>query len=282
MLLVSTDPAHNLGHIWERALGDEPTRLATSDGLVDGIELDPKRTIDSHFAAVSRTMMRLLPERLHASAREHLDRAKAAPGSHESAVLERIAELIQTSRDDYDLLVFDTAPTGHTLRLLALPEQLTSWTESLLANRDRSERFAAAARGLVGTKQEEPSADAELRRALIARRDRFAAMHTALTATDESGFIIVCVAEKLPVAETLALAGELAELGIGLDAVVVNRRSPADAGTLLAARRSREEHYVDQLRSSLPSIPLAHLPLVADELAGENALGRLAGLLADA
>jgi len=79
VLLVSTDPAHNLSHIWNRPVGDEPTRVATtSGGHVDALEIDPAGTVDRHLAAVRATMHRMLPERLHAQADRHLDLARDA------------------------------------------------------------------------------------------------------------------------------------------------------------------------------------------------------------
>lgn len=71
VLVVSTDPAHNLGHLWQRDVGDEPVRLAdgSDGGFVDGMEIDPERTITRHLAAVEQTMIQMLPERQHAQAR---------------------------------------------------------------------------------------------------------------------------------------------------------------------------------------------------------------------
>ncbi|MCH1883528.1 ArsA family ATPase [Agrococcus sp. ARC_14] len=277
VLLVSTDPAHNLGHVWDRSLSDEPARVLTSgEGFVDAVEIDPTSTIDRHFATVAATMTRLLPDRLHASALQHLDQARTAPGSHEAAVLERIAELIESSRDTHDLVIFDTAPSGHTLRLLALPEQLTGWTETLLASRDRSDRFAAAARSVVGSKDAEPTADAELRRTLISRRDRFAQMRGSITDPDATSFIVVSIAERLPVAESIDVVRQLAGLGIDPAAIVVNRRSPADAGALLAQRREQEEQHLATLRSAVGDIPISQIPLLPGDLAGSEALSVLA------
>lgn len=282
VLLVSTDPAHNLGQAWDTTLSDEPTRVYDhDDGFVDAVEIDPQLTIERHFATVQATMMRLLPDRLHASARQHLDQAKSAPGSHESAVLERIAELIEISRDTYDLVIFDTAPSGHTLRLLSLPEKLTNWTETLLASRDRSERFAAAARSVVGTKDDVPSADAELRRTLVVRRDRFALMRELVTDADTTSFIVVSIAERLPVAESIDVVRQLTDLGIDPAAIVINRRSPADRGELLAARRNQEEKHIETLRAAVGSIPISQIPLLAGDLAGADALAELASHLGE-
>lgn len=283
VLLVSTDPAHNLGHVWGEAVADAPTRVLTlGSGVVDAVEIDPLETIERHFASVADTMRHLLPERLHASASAHLERARTAPGSHESAVLERIAELVAGGLETHDLIVFDTAPSGHTLRLLALPEQLTGWTETLLANRDRSDRFAAAARSVVGTRDERPSADAQLRRTLIARRDRFALLRTTITDAAQTSFVVVAIAERLPVAESIDVVRQLRQLGVDPAAIVVNRRSPADAGPLLAARRAQEEQHLAALRDAAAGIPIAQVPLLPGDLAGAEALGALADRLAAA
>lgn len=272
VLVVSTDPAHNLGHLWERAVGDDVIGLwSEGSGRVDGVEIDPARTVDRYLTAVSETMLRLLPERLHRPAREHLESARHAPGTHEAAVLDRVAETLETGLDAYDLVLFDTAPSGHTLHLLAMPERMTDWTERLLANRDRSERYAVAYGALGGTK-DTADRDAGLRRVLLRRRERFALMREVLADAGRSGFVLVFVPEPMPIAESREVAAELARLGVGLIGAVANRLSPTDA---MPARRTREEELLAQLDLGAP---LTRVPLV-DDLVGLPALTQLADAL---
>lgn len=285
VLVVSTDPAHNLGHLWGKEVGDAPVRLASpgsAGGTLDGVEIDPHATIERHLAAVEQTMIRMLPEGQHAQARTHLERARHAPGSHEAAVLERIADAAELGQRDYDLVVFDTAPSGHTLRLLALPGQLAGWTESLLRSRDRSERFSAAMRSLAGRAEPAPNAEAELRRTLQRRRERFEALQQAITDPDRAGFVVVFTAEALPVAETLEVVEVLKGMHVHVTALVANRRSPADAGELLRERRSVEDRHMATVRAQVPGVPVVEVPLVAGELTGLAALEGLADLLTDA
>lgn len=278
VLVVSTDPAHSLGHVWERTIGDQPLRLAGhADGSVDGLEIDPLQTVDRHLAAVGETMRRLLPERLAPQADRHLMLAREAPGTHEAAVLERVAEALETGLDAYDLVVFDTAPSGHTLRLMALPVQLTGWTESLLASRDRSDRFGAALRGLGGSTDD--AADAELRRLLVRRRRRFAQLRAVLTDPERASFALVLTAERLPVAETLELHRQLTDLGLTVGGLVVNRRSPADAGDFLASRRRQEDRHLAEVRERLGAVSLIEVPMLPGDLVGEEALVRLEPVL---
>ena len=297
VLVVSTDPAHNLGHLWERPVGDRITPLARDlgGGALDGIEVDPVATTDAHLAAVGATIRRLMPEHLAAEVDKHMELARDSPGTHESAVLERIAELVDTGLDDYDLIVFDTAPSGHTARLMALPEIMSAWTEGLLRRRGRAEKFGAALRGLedrdaasesiLGTgrpRDPREERDLEIRRILLRRRERFEALREVLVDAERCSFVIVLAAERLPVLETAELHEQLVRAGVHVGALVVNKRSPADAGDCLAERRALEEVHVATLRGALPGVPLLQVPLLPGDVVGQEALERFGDALAQA
>jgi arsenite-transporting ATPase len=300
VLVVSTDPAHNLGHLWERPVGDRITPLArdpggAGTGRLDGIEVDPVATTDAHLAAVGATIRRLMPEHLAAEVDKHMELARDSPGTHESAVLERIAELVDTGLDDYDLIVFDTAPSGHTARLMALPEIMSAWTEGLLRRRGRAEKFGAALRGLedrdaasesiVGTgrpRDPREERDLEIRRILLRRRERFEALREVLVDAGRCSFVIVLAAERLPVLETVELHEQLVRAGVHVGALVLNKRSPADAGDFLAERRALEEVHVATLRGALPGVPLLQVPLLPGDVVGQEALERFGDALAQA
>lgn len=279
VLVASTDPAHNLGHLFRTEVGDEPVTLAqTPEGVLLGIELDPKLTAERHFESVRKTMLQLLPERLHRAATDHLSLASAAPGSHEAAMLERIAEISDAAGRTVDTVIFDTAPTGHTLRLLSLPERLTGWAEQLLRNRDRSDRYATAMGSLVtGSKKPDPESD--LRRVLTKRRDRFAALRETIHSPDTTGFVAVTIAESMPLAETEALVEELQTIGIDLAALVINRRAPVDQGAALADRRRVEDAAVTASALAGLDAPIVQVPLLPGELTGPEAVARLASHL---
>ncbi|GAB3158415.1 hypothetical protein GCM10027059_03140 [Myceligenerans halotolerans] len=333
VLLVSTDPAHNLGHLWGRPLADTPTRLTTTPhprlrprattpsrpvgaqppgrmawstemawstpagegmggggGHVDGVEIDPGGTVEQHLDEVGRTLRRLMPERLSGEVTRHLELAREAPGTHEAAILERIADAVETGLAEYDLVVFDTAPSGHTARLMALPETMSAWTEGLLRRQERSARFGAALRGLtrddadddgvgelVGRRDPRAERDDEIRRVLLRRRTRFERLREVLTDPATTSFVLVLAAERLPVLETIELHEHLTKLGVDVGALVVNKRSPAGAGALLDARRAREEEHLRVLDEALGDVPRAEAELLADDVVGEDALARFGG-----
>jgi arsenite-transporting ATPase len=290
VLVVSTDPAHNLGHIWERPVGDR--RVLLAPGL-SGLEIDPARTTDEHLAAVGHTMRRLMPEHLSAEVTKHLELARDAPGTHEAAILERIADVLETALKDHDLVIFDTAPSGHTARLMSLPETMSAWTEGLLRRQDRSERFGAALRGLddgpehgiLGeSKHPDPRAqrDHEIRRVLLRRRARFERLRDIIADEKRTAFVIVLAAERLPVLETIELHGQLSRAGVRVGGLVVNKRSPEGAGDFLAERRAQEDVHLATVRKALPKVPLIELPLLPADVVGLRGLEQFAEQIARA
>ena len=181
VLLVSTDPAHNLGHLFNREVGPKPVKLAVN---LDGMELDPEQTVNEHLEEVGESLRKLMAPHLAGEVDKHLELSRDAPGMQEAAIMERIAEVVEVAAKDYDLLVFDTAPSGHTARLIALPEMMSAWTDGLIQRRDKAERFNSVLRNLgadksVGNtifgKDDENSMDSRNNRIriLLNRRRRF-------------------------------------------------------------------------------------------------------------
>lgn len=282
VLLVSTDPAHNQGHLWDRRIGD---RTVTVTERLDVVEVDPARTTDAHLAQVGETMRAMMPEHLHGEVDRHMRLSAQAPGTHEAAVLERIATIVTDDAHDYDHVIIDTAPSGHTSRLMALPELMAAWTDGLLDRRARSDKLSAAVRGLspggrdsVVGRAEDPvdRRNRRLRQILLARRERFTALRETLTDPGECVFFIVLAAERLPVLETVEFHAELTGAGVNVGGCVVNRRSPTDQGDFLARRHELEEGFVTHLRTSLPDVPVVQLPLEDGDVTGHEALGRFA------
>ena len=281
VLLVSTDPAHNLGHLWNRSIGPNIVRLAAG---LDGLELDPDETVRQHLDEVGSALRRLMPPHLAGEVDKHMSLSRDAPGMHEAALLERIADTIIQGMDDYDLLVFDTAPSGHTSRLMALPEMMTAWTEGLLQRQERSKRFGDVLRNLgkddgglcesiLGRETSDGNdRQQRVRQLLYRRRERFSQLRDVIQDRQRCAFVIVLAAERLPVLETIELQAQLQRSGIDVAGLVVNKRSPADAGTFLAERHAQEQRHLDTLQQALPSLSLQQLPLLAEDVVGEAAL----------
>ena len=128
-LVVSLDPAHNLGDVFEVRLSDTPAELAPN--LWAG-EIDMEAAISRYLKESSERLKQMYHYLKVINLDGYLDALKLSPGIEEYATLQAMEELIREAEAHYDILVFDTPPTGLTLRVLALPRVSLLWGERLL------------------------------------------------------------------------------------------------------------------------------------------------------
>ncbi|MEH0147265.1 ArsA family ATPase [Corynebacterium sp. Q4381] len=279
VLLVSTDPAHNLGHVWGSTLADAPVHLEPN---LHGIELDPDKTTQRHLDTVAASMRHMMPERLHSEIDRHMELSRHSPGMHEAAMLERIAELVAelTDKRGYDHIIFDTAPSGHTSRLLELPEIMSAYTGGLLARREASDTFSRAVRGFGGKGVTDSSAterrNQQIRATLLARQRKFEGLRAVLTDAQKCVFNIVLTAERLPVMESAELYRDITASGIHVGGLVINRRTPAGGEAFLETRRGVEKQALELLDNLLPGVKRVELPWLPGEVGTREALGGVA------
>ena len=156
-LIVSTDPAHSLGDVLNIRLSNEKTAVTP---YLDAIELNPDIIVDAHFAQVERTITAYANPDMMPKIREHLRLSKSAPGAQEAAMLESMCQHLVSAADaNYEHIIFDTAPTGHTLRLLVLPEMMGAWTDGLLAQQRRQAKLRSVANHLDSHNQKSNQKD---------------------------------------------------------------------------------------------------------------------------
>ena len=285
-LVVSTDPAHSLRDVFERPIGDAETMLAPD---LAGLEIDPDRAADAHIASVKERMKTLVHPRLYDEVSRQLDLAAHAPGATEAALIERVAELMALAGSRFDLVVFDTAPSGHTVRLLSLPEVMSAWMDGLLRHRERASRLGAMLgnfrggprRGddlsLIDAREDHPrdSPEARITEALQARRRKFLVARERLLDAAGTAFLLVVNPDRLSILESRRVVETLARFDLPVTSLIVNRVLPdtADAsGTFVEARRTRERAYLREIDSVFPTLPRTLVPLRPDDVHGLDAL----------
>ncbi|SEA06818.1 arsenite-transporting ATPase [Bowdeniella nasicola] len=271
VLVVSTDPAHNLGHLWDRSVGAVPVTLWEGAGRLDGVELDPAAIAAEHLAVVGETMKKFVADGMQGQVDTYLAVVRDSPGTHESALMERIAQIVvDDAAGRYDLIVFDTAPTGHTARLMHLPDMMALYTDALISRRKKSESFSDAAEAL-GYRKKDKEREADIRAVLDRRRTLFTRFREHLSDTAATSFVLALTAERMPVLETIEFARSLSELGISVGALAVNRRTPPGLGEVFEQRRASEADYIRQLASAL-SAPIVEIEMLGGEPTGLAAL----------
>lgn len=283
-LLVSTDPAHSTADILEARLGADPSPVAPR---LDALEIDPQQAVDRYVAAVKERVREVTSPGMLREVEREIDVARTTPGAHEAAVFDRFADLMALAGERYDRVIFDTAPTGHTIRLLGLPELMDAWVEGLLARRRKAASLGRIWRRRMGGDAGEDAArvgtrDDPVLAALAQRQARFRRARAIVTDPARTAFWFVVVPERLPILETARAVDALERYGIPVGGVVVNRVLPEDAdGDFLARRRAREATYLARIDRELGAYPRVRIPLRADDIAGAAALRDLLGAAPD-
>lgn len=252
VLLVSTDPASNIGQVFGLTIGNTVTAIAAITGL-SALEIDPEQAADAYRERIMAPVRGLLPERELASIREGL----SGSCTTEVASFDEFTNLLTDDSllETYDHIVFDTAPTGHTIRLLQLPG---SWTE-----------FLDAGKG-------DPSCLGPLS-GLEKHKRVYAAAVAALVDPQRTRLVLVARAQASALAEIERTFGELAQIGILGGYVVINGVLPASAGSepIATAVRNRESSALRVLPASVAALPRDVLELKAGNMMGVGALRTL-------
>ncbi|MFC5999576.1 ArsA family ATPase [Quadrisphaera sp. GCM10027208] len=276
-LLVSTDPAHSTSDL----LGVHPRRDPVPAGpRWSVLEIDAEQVAREHVARIAEDARDVVPAAVMPALRRHLDAALASPGTQESALLDRLSDVLldAVTAGTWDRVVVDTAPTGHTLRLLTLPDLLSSWVDGLLRTRESFLRTDSLARALA-REDAEPAPDPVATR-LRARRDRLTAVRDLLRR--ESAVHLVVVPERLAVLETARARDALRAGGLPLGLLVVNRVLPSgSADPFLAAQVRGQRAWLDRIDADLGGMSQVLLPHLPEE-PGPQSLDVLGAVLADA
>ena len=210
VLLLSTDPAHSLGDVLGQRFDNTPRPVTGAAGLhvreIDAAEemARLRRTyvdaVDEAFARLARTASGDL-----AAFRDLID--LAPPGIDEAIAIADVADAIIDGTGGYDVVVTDTAPTGHALRLLQTPAVLRDWTQALMT-------ILLKYRELVGA--------GALAALLVQLSKRLRGLQEVLTDPARARFIVVTRAAALPSGESRQLIAALERMEIGVAGVVVN------------------------------------------------------------
>jgi arsenite-transporting ATPase len=239
-LLVSTDPAHSTSDVLGAKLSGAPAELEEN---LWGVEIDAAADAAAYVERIKEDVSDSVSPEVLPAVRQHLDLAKSSPGTEESALFDRFVDLIALSPGEYDRIVFDTAPTGHTLRLLTLPALLTTWVEGMVRQREKVAGMERMLRNLAG---EESSDNDPILSRLRNRRDRF--HHARHRLLEDTTFYLVLIPERLPIEETARALRTLTENGVVVGGLVVNRVLPDVAeGDFMRARLEQQSEYLEEI-----------------------------------
>lgn len=252
VLLVSTDPASNLDEMLAVSLSDRPTPVPGVQNL-QALNIDPEQAAENYRQRVVGAYVPTWSEQQLSALREQL----SGSCTTEIAAFDEFAGLLagEGVAQEFDHIVFDTAPTGHTLRLLSLPK---AWTEFLQTNT----RGASCLGPHSGLKM---------------RYERFAAALAALVDPARTTTLLVTRPDHAAIREAARSSGELQALGLTSQRLIVNgvfnATGPTDTVAVALERRGRES--LAGMPERLRGLPTVEVPLRAFNMVGLPALRAL-------
>jgi arsenite-transporting ATPase len=253
VLLVSTDPASNVGQVFGIHIGNQITAIP-SIPLLAALEIDPQAAAQVYRNRIVDPVRGVLPESVVKSIEEQLSGACTT----EIAAFDEFTALLidSTLTDAYDYIIFDTAPTGHTIRLLSLP---TAWSGFLEVGKGD----ASCLGPLAGLEKQ---------------RSQYKAAVDALADPQRTRLILVARAQQATLREVARTHEELAAIGLSQQYLVINGILPsieADHDALAAAIFQREQTALNTIPAPLQALSCDFVMLKAFNLVGLDALRHL-------
>jgi arsenite-transporting ATPase len=250
VLLVSTDPASNVGQVFGLPIGHHVTAIEAVPGL-SALEIDPPAAAQAYRERIVGPVRGVLPDAVVKGIEEQLSGACTT----EIAAFDEFTSLLTDWRlaEGFDHIVFDTAPTGHTIRLLQLPG---AWTSFLQAGQGD----ASCLGPLAGLEKQ---------------RSQYEAAVAALADPLRTRLVLVARAQRSALQEAARTHEELAALGLLRQHLVINGILPAlqsNQDPLAAAIVARERAAIDALPQSLCDLPQDRVPLKSFNVVGLAAL----------
>lgn len=253
VLLVSTDPASNVGQVFASTIGNHITAIAAVPGL-SALEIDPPAAARAYRERIVGPVRGKLPESVVRSIEEQLSGACTT----EIAAFDEFTALLTDPAllAEYDHIVFDTAPTGHTIRLLQLPG---AWSEFL----EQGKGDASCLGPLAGLEKQ---------------RSQYAEAVAALADAAHTRLVLVARAQHSTLREVARTHDELAAIGLMNQQLVINGLFPesAIAGDALAqALWQREQQALAAMPQGIRGLAQDQIPLLATNLVGVESLRQL-------
>ncbi len=291
VLIVSLDPAHNLGDVFEQELGDEPVKIL--DNLY-AIEVDYDKMIKKHLEELTEKIKDIYGYLKIFNLDKYVDVLKHSPGIEEQASLEKIIEIVKqygSGKNKHDIIVFDTPPTGLTLRIMALPTISLIWIERLIKLRLailERRRTIASITGeqfeieIGGKKLKVPISVKEdpIFKELTALKEEYEWINKKITDPEISSVIMVINPETLPVLEAHRAVEFLKKIGVHTTHLIVNKVFELEEiPDKLKAKMREQEKALGLAKEKMPGLEMIKIPYLEREPRGLEMLKRVAEYL---
>jgi len=298
VLVVSTDPAHNLSDAFGQKFGREPLKVNGFDNLYC-MEVDSSGEQEWEAVEAAQAAQGVAPDGLESGVGSIMkDLMTSVPGIDEAMAFAELMKMVQDM--NYSTIVFDTAPTGHTLRLLSFPKTMESAIGKLLDLKNRFSGLLTQVTAFMGAGGQE-GVEAMIQK-LEQLKSLIDQVHNQIRDPEKTTFVCVCIPEFLSIYETERLVQELSKNEIDTHNVVVNQvlfpnkdaedlvewysdakaKLPEEAQQLIGktiARKRMQDRYISQIFELYEDFHIILMPLLDNEVRGVAALDSFSALL---
>mmetsp|Transcript_23749 Transcript_23749/g.25995 ORF Transcript_23749/g.25995 Transcript_23749/m.25995 type:complete len:352 (+) Transcript_23749:84-1139(+) len=298
VLVVSTDPAHNLSDAFGQKFGREPVKVNGFDNLFC-MEVDSSGEQEWEAIEQAQATQGITSDGIESGVGSIMkDLMTSVPGIDEAMAFAELMKMVQEM--NYSTIVFDTAPTGHTLRLLSFPKTMESAIGKLLELKNRFSGLLTQVTAFMG------QGGAEGVEQMINKLEQLKGLidqvHNQIRNPEKTTFVCVCIPEFLSIYETERLVQELSKNEIDTHNVVVNQvlfpdkdaedlvewykdakeKLPNEAQNLIGktiARKRMQDRYISQIFELYEDFHVVLMPLLDNEVRGVPALESFSTLL---
>ncbi|XP_010464707.1 PREDICTED: ATPase ASNA1 homolog [Camelina sativa] len=291
-LVVSTDPAHSLSDSFAQDLtGGMLVPVEGPEAPLFALEINPEKAREEFRSAsqmnggtgvkdfMDGMGLGMLVEQLgELKLGELLD--TPPPGLDEAIAISKVIQFLESPEYNmFTRIVFDTAPTGHTLRLLSLPDFLDASIGKILKLRQKITSATSAIKSVFGKEGNKPDAADKLEKL----RERMVKVRELFRDTESTEFVIVTIPTVMAVSESSRLSASLKKESVPVKRLIVNQLLPPSSSDckFCAIKRKDQMRALDMIRedSELSALTLMEAPLVDMEIRGVPALRFLGDII---
>jgi len=275
-LLASTNPVHSLSGLLGQDVSGGHTAVTGVPNL-RAYEIDTRETIERSKKDIREKIQWFLKfADISTKAEDFVESATMNPAFEESAMFENMVEMML--KQEYEVYVFDTAPTANARRLLGMSKVYSLWVDKMLKSREEARTLREM---LSFTKKKEKDPLLEY---LLGFRERMGQARRLLTDAAKTAFFFVTLPEALPIAVITRFIGWFHEFGIPVGGVIVNmvidrQALGADVPEFVLNRMRMQDDHMATIREKFDGRVRAVVPLFDDEVRGTAMLGRAAAAL---
>lgn len=276
VMLASTNPVHSLSGLLGQNVFGKPTAVQGVPNLW-AYEIDTKETIERSKQEIREKIQWFLKfADISTKAEDFVESATMNPAFEESAMFENMVDLMLGG--EYDVYVFDTAPTANARRLLGMSQVYSLWVNKMLKSREEA-RSLRELLSFTKKKEKDP-----LMEYLVSFRDRMGKARNMLTDPARTSFFFVTLPEALPIAVITRFIGWFHDFGIPVGGVVVNmvidkNQVNENSPDFVKNRVAMQDRYMEEIWEKFNGMVRANLPLYENEVRGVESLTRMANQL---